>query len=327
MPWNYNDAEINGIIDGNLKDAPPAAPMSNTAASVRALLKSMWVAMRGQVTAAVNSIDAVNASLVSRSLNLSATIYVDGVNGDDARTGETNNANAVTGTVKTLARVAALHSGKTQELTVVIVGALAHNANVSLKVPILYITVTAALTFTKRVDVSFNSIIVGDGTFCLNCESQEVNIVNSGGIIVEAHNGSTGLGDQSRYQYAQGAIRLIGPTSLTDGQRMQLLNVAGAGTINVGNNTIFSAPGSTGSNTYAWNSLARYRRSMVVGGAAVLGSNATETLMQGDRDIARTYTPTSSTDANVSNGEIVADATYLYRKSGGTIKKIAWTAF
>lgn len=139
MPWNYDDAQINGVIDSNLKDAPPAAPMSNTAATVRTLLKNMWTVMRGQVTQAVDSIDAVSASMVSRSLNLNATIYVNGVSGNDARTGETNNAHATTGCVKTLARAAELHNGKTIFLSIMLVGQYELTADLYLDVPNLLI--------------------------------------------------------------------------------------------------------------------------------------------------------------------------------------------
>ncbi|WP_353721345.1 hypothetical protein [Dyadobacter sp. 676] len=45
MPWNPSIAEIEGIIDGNLKSSPPAPPQSNSAAVVRSLLKSIWGAM------------------------------------------------------------------------------------------------------------------------------------------------------------------------------------------------------------------------------------------------------------------------------------------
>lgn len=57
MPWNYDDEEINGIVDANLKDSPPNPPAVNTAASIRNMLKTFWSAIRGQVSSAVDYID------------------------------------------------------------------------------------------------------------------------------------------------------------------------------------------------------------------------------------------------------------------------------
>lgn len=57
MPWNYDDEEINGIVDANLKDSPPNPPAVNTAASVREMLKSFWSAIRGQVSSAIDYAD------------------------------------------------------------------------------------------------------------------------------------------------------------------------------------------------------------------------------------------------------------------------------
>lgn len=57
MPWNYDDEEINGIVDANVKDSPPNPPAVNTASTLRSMLKSFWAAMRGQVSAAVDYFD------------------------------------------------------------------------------------------------------------------------------------------------------------------------------------------------------------------------------------------------------------------------------
>ena len=54
MPWNADDEEINGIVDSNLKDSPPNPPAVNTAATMRAMLKSFWGAVSGQVKVAVD---------------------------------------------------------------------------------------------------------------------------------------------------------------------------------------------------------------------------------------------------------------------------------
>lgn len=285
--------------------------------------------MREALTEAATAIDEANtaANDLTKLARVTVTVYVDGVNGNDARTGETNNSHATTGCVKTLARVAALHSGKVVELTIVIVGALTHAANVTIKAPIVFLTVNSLLTFSKRAAINVSGTIVGDGTYGLSLDSREVNILNNNGITVEAHTGSTGLGDQASYQYAQGAIKLLAPTGLADASRLQVVNVAGGATITVGNNTAFAVPGATGINPYMWNLLSRYRRTATLGGAVSLGTNAVESYFQGNRSIIRTLTPASSTDANVSEGELVADSTYLYRKNSGVIKKVAWVTF
>lgn len=59
MAWTYNDDEINGLIDSNIKDSPPNPPAVNTAETVRALLKAFWVAIRTQVA---NMLDVVEQS-------------------------------------------------------------------------------------------------------------------------------------------------------------------------------------------------------------------------------------------------------------------------
>ena len=72
MAWNYDDEEINGIVDANLKDSPPNPPAVNTAATVRSLLKSYWAAIRGQVSGAVNGVDlfiATTLATINEQLN------------------------------------------------------------------------------------------------------------------------------------------------------------------------------------------------------------------------------------------------------------------
>lgn len=272
--------------------------------------------------------EALNANFLQRSLNLAATIYVDGVNGDDARTGSTNDNNALTGRVKTLARVAALHSGKTFELQIVIAGNVIHNADVTIKVPIVSFNVIASFTYAKKVALQNNGVVYGDGTNGINWQCLEVNILNTGTLIVEAHSGSTGLGDQQSYAVNQGANRLLADQLFPNSSRLQVMNVSNSGPITVGANTVFAVPGVTGTSGYSWNFLSVYRRSGKLAGTFNLGANAIESLMQGDNlNTVRTYTPTSSTDQNLVDNEMTADQSYLYKKFGGVIKKIAWVNF
>lgn len=57
MAWNYDDNEVNGVIDSNIKDAPPNPPGVNTAATMRSMLKLYWAVIRSQVSKAINDID------------------------------------------------------------------------------------------------------------------------------------------------------------------------------------------------------------------------------------------------------------------------------
>ena len=63
MPWDYDDDEINGLIDSNIKSSPPAEPMVNKASTVRTALKQMWLAIRLQVASAVDGIDLISQTI------------------------------------------------------------------------------------------------------------------------------------------------------------------------------------------------------------------------------------------------------------------------
>lgn len=329
MPWNYNDAEINGIIDSNIKDSPPNAPMINTASIIRSCLKIMWQAMRGQVSNAVTACDAATSSLISRSLSLQATICINGTDGNDARTGLTTDNNPVWGAVKTFTRITDLHNYKTQSLEIIVGGNTDVTTLVNLRIPFVLLRILpgATLTFRKVLaQKDSNNIVVGDGTARIMFEGYDLNIFNEGTIKVEAHAGSTGLGNQYYYRMMQGAISLSG-YFLIDSNRLSIVNVTGGGILNIGDNTMFACCGASGTNSDNINRLARYRRSGVLGGSVVLGANAVESYFFGDQTVIKNYTPANSTDAKVGELELVRDSTYLYGKQGGIIKKIAWATF
>lgn len=331
MPWTAPTAEIEGIIDGNIKDSPPAPPMINSAAVLRSMLKSMWSAMSAGVSAAVASVDAATAGMISRSLNLSMIINVRGDVGDDTRSGVDNGTTA-TGAVKTLARVAALASGKCQSLQILInTGNVIVDADVSFDVPEIFIHVKtgATLTVKKRTITDSNSIVVGEGNYRIMFLCNNTNIRVNGTVVVEAGTGTSGLGDQFEYRWRQGAFTISTPAFMKTGNRFQALNFfVEAGTVTVGDNAYFANYGGAGVNTNegAPSRLAIYSRTMS-GGTFTLGTGATESTLVGDREIIRTYTPTSSTDAKVSEGELTADNSFLYRKNGGVIKKVALVTF
>lgn len=331
MPWNPPTAEIEGIIDGNLKDSPPAPPMSNTAATVRTLLKSMWAAMSAGVSAAVAGVDAATSGMISRSLNLSMIINVRGDVGDDTRSGVDNGTTA-TGAVKTLARVSALASGKCQSLQILInSGNVIVDADVAFDIPEVFVHVKtgATLTVKKRTMTDGNSIVVGEGNYRIIFMCNNANLRINGTVVVEGGTGSSGLGDQFEYRWRQGAFTISTPAFMKAGHRFQAMNFfVESGTVTVGDNAYFANYGGAGLNLTegAPSQLAIYSRTMS-GGTFTLGTGATESTLVGDRARLRTYTPTSSTDAKVSEGELVADNSFLYRKNGGVIKKVALVTF
>ncbi|GGM81812.1 hypothetical protein GCM10010967_11950 [Dyadobacter beijingensis] len=331
MPWNPPTAEIEGIIDGNLKSSPPAPPQTNTAAVVRSMLKSMWGAMATGVSAAVASVDAGTAGMIARSLSVSMDINVRGDVGDDSRSGIDNGTTA-TGAVKTLARVAALASGKCHSLSILInSGNVIVDADVSFNVPEIFIHVKtgATLTVKKRTITDSNSVVVGEGNYRIVMQCNNANIRVNGSVIVEGGTGTSGLGDQFFYRWYQGAFTVTTPAFMKAGNRYQSLNVfVESATVTVGDNAYFANYGGAGLNPNegAPSRLAIYSRT-TTNGTFTLGTGATESTLVGDRTLIRTFTPTSSTDARVSEGELVADSTFLYQKRSGVIKKIAWTTF
>lgn len=331
MPWNPPTAEIEGIIDGNLKSSPPAPPQTNTAAVVRAMLKSMWGAMATGVSAAVASVDAATAGMIARSLSISMEINVRGDVGNDTRSGIDNGTTA-TGAVKTLTRVAELASGKCQSLNVLInSGNVIVDADVSFNVPEIFVHVKAGATLTvkKRTIIDSNSIVVGEGNYRIIFACNNTNIRVNGSVIVEGGTGSTGAGNQFDYLWRQGAFTITTPAFMKAGLRFQSLNFfLENATVTVGDNAYFANYGGAGLNTNegAPSRLATYSRSTVAS-TFTLGTGATESTLVGDRTLIRTFTPTSSTDARVSEGELVADLTFLYQKRSGVIKKIAWATF
>lgn len=270
--------------------------------------------------------EALNAGFVARSLNLSSTIYVDGTNGDDARTGTTNDNNAVTGRVKTLGRVAALHSGKTYNLIVNITGVLNVTSFVYLDCHSVNINIISGgvLRFKK-----YTTAGVGDGTYRLEAQSTCVNVyINTGCTLeVEDHTGTAGVGDQFFYRNIQGAIAIVPRNNdLVYTGDMQSVNVRNSGTFIIGNNTIFCTVGRNGTNRYG-SVRALYWRGF--GTAPTLGTNAVESDLIGDRTFLRSYHPISSTDAKVLEGETVVSPTNkkLWTKQGGTIRDAMGTTF
>jgi hypothetical protein len=332
MPWTANDSTIDSTIDSNIKTTPPNAPGVNTAATVRGALKLIWRAMRDQVAIAVAACDATTASLVERSLNYSATVYIRADTGDDARTGATNATTGTTGAIRTLDRAIALHSGKTQHLTIVLESG---TLNLTADTYQLYcselnfrIISGATLSFRKRTLLKDTAnVTVGEGTSRFLIFANVANFHVSGTLSTEAHTGSTGTGDQFFYRQAQGAISICSSPLVITGDQFQTINISQQGTITLGTNTTLATYGTHGTNGYG-SSLARYRR-IYLSGTYTAAAGTAESVMMGNRFFPRSYHPTTNTDGNVSDGEFVISPTNnnLYWKRGGTIYKATAGAY
>jgi hypothetical protein len=253
----------------------------------------------------------------------SLTVYLDGTDGNDARTGLTNDSNSTTGRVKTFGRIASLYSGKVSKLIIFVYGTLDHNAVVTLEASEVQLRVAtgAVLNFKKRTLASS----YGEGQNNLKLMVNHAYIYNQGTINVEAHAAPPASPTESNYFYAQGAICLVKTDYIEyEAPKNQLINVLG-GTINVGNYTIFVTTGRSAGETNA-------RALFSSPGANIsttynVGTGAAIHDLQGNRILPRNYTPSSSTDSAMGNGELCYDSSYLYIKISGTIKKVALSAF
>lgn len=258
--------------------------------------------------------DALNASFIYRSMNLVQAIYVDGVNGNDARLGTTNDANAITGCVKTLARVEALHSGKTGKLVINIVGNLTHASDVTLDIPEVYIQNSVAFTISKK---SLGA--AGEGSYQVRFKSSHVYVYNSGGTInLEAHAAPPASPTEFNYWIAQGAFCLSKNNYWEyEAPKYQIINVMG-GTINVGNYCTLVTTGRNGGET---NSMAKYHSpGGSIGTTVNLGTGSVLHDLIGDRVALRQYHPTSNADTNVAWGETVLSPTteQVFTRRAGT---------
>jgi hypothetical protein len=229
--------------------------------------------------------NALNAGFVARSLNNTAVVYVRADVGDDARTGETNNASGANGAVKTLARVIQLHSGKTQQLRIQITsGNVAVDSELAITIPELtiMISVGASLNFIKRTAVKDDgNVTVGEGTFALKCYSNILNVRVDGNLTVQNHAGSTGSGNQFFYNNAQGAIAICTDQNMIQGIAFQTIQLTYYGTVSVGTNATLFTYGNNGNNAYG-SELARYKR-VSFGGTLFLGTGATESALVTDK--------------------------------------------
>jgi hypothetical protein len=159
--------------------------------------------------------------------------------------------------------------------------------------------------------------------FCDN-----LNVKVEGTLSVEATAGAISPTD-FYYRWRQGAITVSTRANMRQGNKFQALNLfIQGGTVTVGDNATLFNYGGAGLNRTegAPSRLAIYMRD-TSGGSITIGTNSVESTLLGNRTIIRTYTPSSSTDPDLQEGELCSDASWLYRKQGGVIKKVAFVAF
>lgn len=332
MPLNWTVEQFNTWVDATF---PDNQTRMISEADLRDGFKNTVQRSDERAAASEAQALALNNSFIARSLSLHSVIYVDGVNGNDARTGTTNDNNAATGRVKTLGRVAQLHNDKTRSLKVFIVGNLDIASEITFMIDMLYIVIeqNIVVTVKKKTIYDPTPTAIGEGPWKTNFNCSVVNIFVYLGasLIVESHAGSNGLGMQAYYTSLQCAFQMTPDRMGTrvDAFQMFYISVANAATLNIGNNQTLVGPGSSGYYSLAWNNRAVYKRETGGSGTVVLGTNATESICVGDRTFLRSYHPTSSTDAKIMEGETVISPTNnkLWTKRGGTIRDAMGTTF
>lgn len=319
MPLNWTVQQFNDWVDVTFPDNQ-ARLISE--ADLRDGFKNTVLRSDERAAAAEGQAALLNTNFVTRSLNLNATIYVDGLNGDDTRTGTTNNTVAGTGSVKTLARVVELHSGKTNRLSINIKNTVEVTTDLTLDIPFLEMVIDygANLLF-KKVAIAGGF----EGGARLLCQCHDVLVRVLGNLTVE---GYTLLGSSYEALAKHGAFSLR-PALLgrVTSQRSSITIYQMAGAVTVGDNAVLAMPSFEGLNRVNLPN-ARYMRD-VFGGTFTLGTNAVEHKFPGNGVNLRQYHPSSSTDVNVYEGETVLSPTNnkLWTKRGGTIRDAMGTTF
>jgi len=264
--------------------------------------------------------EALNTNFVARSLNLNTTCYLDATNGNDANTG-TSFATAV----KTMERIIQLYSGKAVNLTIFIIGTIEIKSNLTISATNLW------FLFLDTGRMYFRKLPTNNGNYYLLIDALNTQFLTPGaglGIIeTEAHAGNVASETPEIYGSKQGAIRLLKMPvdDWRSGYKIQAISVVVISTVAGANTTIFAGhEDGVFPVDYMKTSYIFYGQLY----SPSLGTNATyDSGFNGNKLFPRAYTPTSSTDAKVIEGEMVADNNFLFRKNGGVIKKIAWTTY
>lgn len=332
MPLNWTVEQFNTWVDATF---PDNQTRMISEADLRDGFKNTVQRSDERAAASEAQALALNNSFIARSLSLHSVIYVDGVNGNDARTGTTNDNNAATGRVKTLGRVAQLHNDKTRSLNVIIVGNLDIQSETTFIIDTMYIQIAQNIVVTvkKKTIYDPSAVAIGEGPWRTNFDCREVffSIYIGGSLIIEPHAGSNGLGNQSYYPILQCAFQMISNRMgmRVEAYQMFFIHVWHTSVLNIGANQTFVGAGPSGYYYLSLNPRVIYKREMSGSGSTVLGANAIESICTGDRTLMRQYHPTSSTDAKVTEGESVLSPTNnkIWTKRGGTIRDAMGTTF
>lgn len=264
--------------------------------------------------------EALNANFVARSLNQNAVCWINGTTGNDAYNGSTQALS-----IKTMARAIALYSGKAVNLAIYIAGTVEINANMTLS------AVSIQFDFYPDGKIWIRKLPTNNGSYYLLLDAVNTSFLTFGGglgiIETEAHGGNVTALATADYNTLQGGIRLLKLQwqDYRSGFKIQTIGchvmklVAGAYT------TVFA--GFEGGINPLPQNLTSYIYYSQMYSDTPPATASYEVGFDGNKLFPRAYTPTSSTDAKVIEGEMVADNNFLFRKNGGIIKKIAWAAF
>ncbi|WP_254561790.1 hypothetical protein [Dyadobacter diqingensis] len=320
MPWNPDNDAVNGQIDSSIKDSPPNPAMINTAAVVRNALKGMWTVIRTQVQTAVTSMDAIQNNFITRSLTLNAVCYINATSGDDTKNGST-----LALAVKTMAKAIQLYSDKAVNLTVYISGTVEIPANMAL------IATNIWFGFYPDGKIYIRKLPANNGNYCLWIGALNVQFMTFGGglgiVETEGHGGNVTSLPAFDYNLLQGGIRLLKMQwkEWRTSFKMQMVGLNVMKLVAGANTTVFAAY-EDGINPVAYNRTSCIFYDQMYSDVPAAGA-AYDNGFNGNKLYIRNYTPVNSTDANVLEGETVSDNSWLFRKNGGVIKKIAWVNF
>ncbi|WP_254562139.1 hypothetical protein [Dyadobacter diqingensis] len=317
MALNWTVAQFNAFIDSIF---PDNQNREISEADLRDALKNTVLRCDERAAAGEALTQGLNTNFVARSLTLNAIVYINGTTGNDA-----NNGSSYALAVKTMARAIQLYSDKAVNLTVYIIGTVEIPANMTLNATNIW------FAFYGDGKIYIRKLPANNGNYCLMLSALNVQFMTFGGglgvIETEGHGGNVTSLPVFDYNMLQGGIRLLKMTGkeYRTSFKIQMIGVNVMKLV-AGTNTVIFAPYEEGVNPIIYSRTSyiyydqMYSDAPAAGAAYDIGFNGTKLYI-------RNYTPTSSTDANVLEGETTSDNSWLFRKNGGVIKKIAWTTF